>query len=102
MPMGSVSPFRPTGSVSLSAGVTSANALLIGGGDSVVVTNTSAALVFIKFGADATVVASVSDMPVLPSSCVILSINSLIKSAAAISVSGTGSVIFTRGDGSAI
>ena len=102
MPLGSVSPFRPTGTIGLSTGSISVNAPLIGGGDSVVVTNPSAILAFIKFGADPSVAASTSDMPVLPNSRVILSINSLIGYVAAITPSGTGSILFSRGDGSLI
>ena len=65
MPLGSVSPFRPTGTVSVSVGALSANALLSGGGDSVVVTNTTTSLAYIRFGSDPTVAASISDMPIL-------------------------------------
>ena len=100
MPLGSVSPFRPTGTVSLSVGNVSTNAALSGGGDSVVVTNTTSALAYIRFGSDPTVTASIVDMPILPGSRLILSVNSLISYAAAISTSGSGSILFSRGDGS--
>ncbi len=100
MPNGSVSPFRPTGTVSLAASSTSANVTLSGGGDTVVVTNTASVLAYVRFGSDATVVASTTDMPVLASSRVILSVNNLIKTAAAIMPSGSGTILFSRGDGS--
>jgi hypothetical protein len=100
MPLGSVSPFRPTGTVSVSVGSVSSNALLSGGGDSVVVTNATGALAYIRFGSDATVTASSADMPVLAGNRVILSVNSLISYAAAVSASGSGSILFSRGDGS--
>jgi hypothetical protein len=100
MPLGSVSPFRPTGTVSVSVTAVSASVPLSGGGDTVVVTNTTASLAYIRFGSDLTVAASVSDMPILASSKLILSINSLISYAAAVSPSGSGSVLFSRGDGS--
>jgi hypothetical protein len=102
MPLGSVSPFRPTGTVSLSTGNVSANVPLSGGGDSVVVTNPSSNLTYIRFGSDPTVVASLYDMPVLPGSRVILTVNSLTTYAAALAPSGSGSVLFSRGDGSII
>ncbi len=102
MPLGSVSPFRPTGTVGVSVGAVSSNACLAGGGDSVVVTNTTTALAFIRFGSDPTISASITDMPILPASRLILSINSLISYAAAISPSGSGSILFSRGDGSII
>ena len=54
MPLGSVSPFRPTGTVSVSVGSVSANAPLSGGGDSVVVTNTTSCsgVYQVRFGSD--------------------------------------------------
>jgi hypothetical protein len=100
MPIGSVSPFRPTGTSTVSASGSSTSILLAGGGDSVVVTNTSSALAYVAFGSDSTITASVADMPILANSRVILSINSLISYAAAITPSGSGAVLFSRGDGS--
>jgi hypothetical protein len=73
-----------------------------GGGDSVVVTNTTNALAYIRFGSDSTVTASPADMPILASSRLILSVNSLISYAAALSPTGSGSILFSRGDGSFI
>jgi hypothetical protein len=100
MPIGSVSPFRPTGTVSVPASSVSANALLSGGGDTVVVTNTSSVLAYIKFGSDPTVAANTKDMPILANSRLILAVNSLITYGAAITPSGSGTVLFSRGDGS--
>lgn len=100
MPVGATSPFRPTGTASLSATTSGNSILLQGGGDSVVVTNTTASLAFVRFGADPTVTASGADMPVLPNSRVMLAINSLITYASAVLTSGSGPVLFTRGDGS--
>jgi hypothetical protein len=100
MPLGSVSPFRPTGTIGLSVSSTSGNVSLSGGGDSIVVTNTTTALAYIRFGSDSTVTASTADMPILASSKLILSINSLITYAAAISPTGSGTILFSRGDGS--
>jgi hypothetical protein len=102
MPLGSVSPFRPTGTISVSVGSVSSNAPLSGGGDSIVVTNTTNALAFVRFGSDPTVLASTADMPILAGSRLILSVNSLISYAAAISPTGSGSILFSRGDGSLI
>jgi hypothetical protein len=39
-------------------------------------------------------------MPILPSSRLILSVNSLITYAAAVTPSGSGTILFSRGDGS--
>jgi hypothetical protein len=100
MPIGSITPFRPTGTVSLSAGTSSMTAPLAGGGDSVVVTNTSASLAYVRFGADPSVSASAADMPVMANSRVMLSVNSLVSYAAAVLTAGSGIVLLTRGDGS--
>lgn len=100
MAMGSTSPFRPTGTVSLSASTNSASVQLGGGGETVVVTNLAASLAYVRFGGDSSVSATTADMPVLPNSRAMLSVNSLIGYAAAILITGTGSVLFSRGDGS--
>lgn len=100
MAIGATSAFRPTGTVAMSTGTTSTNVPLTGGGKSVVVTNPTTNLAYVRFGSDATVAASSADMPVLPASRVLLSVNSLISYAAAVLNAGTGSILFTRGDGS--
>ena len=100
MAMGSTQPFRPAGTVSLAAGTSSVAAALAGGGESVVVTNTTTALAYVRLGADATVAAGTRDMPVLPGSRVMLAANPLITYAAAVLATGSGTVLFTRGDGS--
>lgn len=100
MPIGSIAPFRPTGTATLNAGVESASVALAGGGDSVVVTNTSAALAFVRFGADPSVCASAADMPVMANARVMLAVNSLVTHAAALVAAGSGTILFTRGDGS--
>ena len=102
MPLGSVSPFRPSGTVSISVGNTSSNVQLVGGGDTVVVTNATSGLAYVRFGSDPLTTASTADMPVLASSRLILSVNSLICYAAAVSPAGSGSILFSRGDGSII
>jgi len=73
-----------------------------GGGESVVVTNPGTSLAYVRFGGDLSVTASSADMPVLPTSRVVLSVNSLITYAAAMLAGGSGSVLFTRGDGSVL
>ena len=102
MAMGSITPFRPTGTVSLNAGIASTTVQLSGGGDSVVVTNPTASLAYVRFGADASVSASPVDMPVMANAKVMLSVNGLVNYAAAVFATGSGSILFTRGDGSYI
>ena len=58
MAIGSITPFRPTGTASLSASTSSAAVALAGGGETVVVTNTTASLAYIRFGADPSVSAT--------------------------------------------
>jgi hypothetical protein len=100
MALGSASAFLPTGTVSITAGTTTGTALLTGGGDTVVVTNASASLAFVRFGVDASVAASNTDMPVLPNTRVVLAVNPLVAYGAAVLASGTGLVLMTRGTGS--
>jgi len=103
MSTGSTSPFRPTGTVLVVAGSgVSSNVQLAGGGETVVVTNATSYLGYVRFGADPSVAATNADMPVLPNSRVLLSINPLIAYAAAILASGSGNMLFTRGDGSSL
>lgn len=102
MAIGSITPFRPTGTVLLSAGTSSAAVALVGGGDSVVVTNISASLAYVSFGADPSVSASTAGMPVMANSRVLLSVNSLITYVAVMLAAGSGTVLFTRGDGSSV
>jgi hypothetical protein len=100
MAIGSITPFRPTGTVSLAANTSSATVELAGGGDTVVVTNPTTSLAYVRFGADPSVSASPVDMPVMANSKVMLSVNGLISHAAATLAAGSGSILFTRGDGS--
>jgi hypothetical protein len=100
MAIGSITPFRPTGTVSLAANTSSATVQLAGGGDTVVVTNPTTSLAYVRFGADPSVSASPVDMPVMANSKVMLSVNGLISHAAATLAAGSGSILFTRGDGS--
>lgn len=102
MAVGSVTPFRPTGTAALTATTSSASIALSGGGETVVVTNISGSLAYVRFGADASVAASPVDMPVLANSRATLSINGLVSHASAVLMTGNGTVLFTRGDGSFI
>ena len=72
---------------------------LAGGGEFVVITNTTAALAFVRFGADPSVSASSADMPILAGSRAMLAANPLITYVAAVLASGSGAILFTRGDG---
>jgi hypothetical protein len=100
MATGTTSGFRPTGTIGLTAGTISTNVMLLGGGETVVVTNTATTLAYVRFGTDLTVAASNSDMPILPNSRILLSVSTLVSTASAVLTSGSGMVLFSRGDGS--
>ena len=102
MSIGSSQPFRPAGTASLAAGIASSVVTLAGGGDSLLVTNATSSVAFIRLGSSANVVATATDMPVLPGSRVLLGINPLITTVAVMLATGSGSLFFTRGDGSSI
>src|SRR4051812_49226990 len=99
MSLGSVSPFSPIATAALDVDTSSAVVRLASGGDSVLVTNTTAALAYVRFGSDPSVSASLVDMPILANSQVLLSVNTLISFAAAILAAGSGTILFTRGEG---
>lgn len=102
MAIGSTQPFSPAGTASLVATTSSSGLTLAGAGDTVLVTNASASVALIRFGADASVSAGPGDTPVLPNSRVLLGVNGLITHAAAVLASGSGPVFFTLGGGSSI
>ena len=100
MAIGSITPFRPTGTVSLNTSTSPSTIALTGGGDTIVVTNATTSLAYVRFGSGPSTSATSADMPVLANSRVMLSANSLVTHTAAVLVSGSGTVLFTRGDGS--
>ncbi len=100
MSAGATKSFQPMGTVTLASSTVSTSALLVGGGDAVLVTNPGISLAFVKFGADPSVQATVADTPILPNSVLLLRCGPLSAYCAAILSSGSGSLMFTRGDGS--
>jgi hypothetical protein len=102
MAIGSTSAFRPSGSIGLTVSTIAAATLLPGGGESVLITNPTTALAYIKFGSDNSVTATNADMPILPNSRCLLSVNALITYVSLLLSSGSGTLYATRGDGSFI
>jgi hypothetical protein len=96
---GSIAPFQPAVTVSIAASTTSANAPVSGAGEAMLITNTTTSLAYVSFGADATLSASNAATPVLPASHILLRCGPLVSYCAVVLASGTGTVIFTRGDG---
>lgn len=99
MSTGSTQPFRVSGTAGLAAGTTSANVPLNGNGEAVLVFNASAAVAFIRFGMDDTVVATAGDTPVPPNTRMLIHAGSFAVTAAALLSGGSGTVFFTRGEG---
>jgi len=99
MSSGANSPFAPAVTVTVASSSTSANTFVPSGGDVMMITNPTSALAFVRFGADATVVAGSSDTPVLPNSHILLRCGPKVSYCAAVLTSGSGAVMFTRGDG---
>lgn len=100
MALGSASAFRPTGTASIAASTSTSAVALSGGGESILVTNVSSSLAFVRFGVDSSVMASNIDMPIQAGARAMLAVNPFVTYAAALLSSGSGSILFTRGDGS--
>ncbi len=102
MALGSTNAFRPSGTVSITAGTASTAVPLNGGGSTTVVNNTAASLAFVRFGTDATVTASSADMPIQAGGRAMLDVNPVATYVAVVLASGSGTVLVTRGDGTFI
>jgi hypothetical protein len=100
--LGSANPFQPAATAAVASSTVSANVQLSGGGDSVLITNPNSSLLYVRFGSDPSVQASTGDMPILPNSRILLRCGPLVSYFATILGSGSGTVMFTRGDGSSI
>jgi len=98
MSIGATQPFRPAGTATLAAGTASASVALAGAGGTVLVTNATNAVAFVRLGTSA-VAATLADTPVLPNSRIVLAGGGGIHYAAAILSSGSGEVFFSIGDG---
>src|SRR3954447_3752783 len=92
-------PFAPSGTVTLAALATPVNALLTGAGESALVYNATGAIAFVRFGADLTVSAALTDFPVPAGGTRMITCGSVVQSVAVILSSGTGSIYVSRGAG---
>jgi hypothetical protein len=99
MSTGSTQPFRPAGTATLPASTTSASVLLAGGGTTVLVYNATAATVFFRLGASASLSAAATDTPVPPGQRMLVDGGPFVSYAAVVLSSGAGNVYFTLGDG---
>ncbi len=99
MSTGSTQPFRPAGTVAVSASTTVSNAALVGGGHAVLVYNAAASTAFFRLGAAASLTATTADTPVPPGARMLVDAGPFVSHAAVILGTGTGNVYFTLGDG---
>ncbi|HEX7388650.1 MAG TPA: hypothetical protein VF286_00970 [Acidiphilium sp.] len=101
MSTGSVAPFLPaSATVALVASTTSASAPIAGCGGAVVFLNSSSSIAFVKLGAGP-LTATASDLPIPPGGRAIVRADRYVTEAAAILMSGSGTVFVTPGSGSA-
>ena len=100
MSTGAISPFQPTATVALAASASSSNTQMPGNGETALITNLASSPAYVRFGSDPGLQATTSDTPVLPNSRILLRCGPLVTYCAAVLISGSGSVLFTRGDGS--
>jgi hypothetical protein len=92
-------PFEPSGGASRACTTATANVILGGTGEQVAVTNYGSVPAFIAFGADNTVVATISDFCVLPNSQVYLTLPDGSAYVAGITASGTTTIQVETGWG---
>jgi hypothetical protein len=99
MSTGSTQPFRPAVTATIAASTTPAYASIAGHGEAVLVTNTTAAVAFIRFGTDNTVVATTADTPIPPNARMLMHCGNIASTASVVLATGTGTVYVSRGDG---
>lgn len=100
MSIGASLPFRPAGTASVAASTSAAAVALVGGGSSVLVFNAGNGIAFVRFGMAGVAASAGSDLPVPPGGLMLVDAGRLATYASAVLASGSGSVFFTRGDGS--
>ncbi len=99
MATGATQPFRPAGTISVAASVTSTSGPLAGGGSTVLIFNASGSTAFVRLGATSDVTALLTDTPVPAGARMLLDAGPFVSYGAAVLSNGTGQVYFTVGDG---
>ncbi len=100
MANGASQPFRPSYTASISATTAAAETALPAGGESVLIYNATSSVAFVRFGSSAGVAATLTDLPVPPNGRMLVAVNHLVTAVSALLHVGTGTVYFSRGDGS--
>jgi len=99
MSSGSTQPFRPAQTATLAASTTAAYAAIPGYSEAALVTNTTSAVAFVRFGTDSTVIATTADMPVPPNGRLLMHCGSIASTVSVLLATGSGAVYVSRGDG---
>ena len=100
MASGASMPFRPSGTTAVAASTAAASTRLAEGGSSILVFNNAGAVAFVRFGVASGTAATTADTPVPAGGRMLLDGGPLVTQASVILAAGTGTVYFTRGDGS--
>ncbi|ABQ31492.1 MULTISPECIES: hypothetical protein [Acidiphilium] len=98
MTVGSVNPFNPAGTVAIAATSTSASTALPAKGDTVVVTNPTASLAFVRVG-NGPQSASEGDMPVPAGTRARIFAGPYVNQIGAVMPGGSGTIYATVGNG---
>ena len=99
MSTGSTQPFRPAGTVSITATTRASQIPLAGGGNAVLIYNAAATTAFFRLGGATGLTATINDTPVPPGGRMLVGGGPFVSYAAVLLGSGTGLVYFTLGDG---
>src|ERR1700735_365008 len=98
--MGASNAFQPSATSTIASSTISSNVPLAGGGESVLITNPTTSVAYVRFGSDPTVQATTADTPILPNSRILLRCGPLVSYCAVILGSGSGAIMLPHGDGS--
>ncbi|GLR67571.1 hypothetical protein GCM10010909_22520 [Acidocella aquatica] len=99
MSTGSTQPFRPAGTAGAAATTRASQIALVGGGNAVLVYNSSASTAFFRLGGATGLTATLNDTPVPPGGRMLVGGGPFVSYAAVLLSAGSGTVYFTLGDG---
>jgi hypothetical protein len=99
MATGATQPFRPAGTVVVSASTVAASAALSGGGSALLIYNSAPSPAFVRLGANSSLTATILDTPIPPGSRMLVDASPFVSNVAVILSDGTGLVYFTLGHG---
>ncbi len=100
MSVGTVQPFHPSYTVSVSVSTVASSVTIPGGGGSVLITNGVSDYVFVRLGVSGVVAAS-NDMPIPAGARLLLHAPDTVSAISVLANSGAGTVFVSRGTGTA-